>query len=103
MEYLSKRGLPLMVRYLPKVPTITVEDYGKWYDLYLVLPDGTARVYEFHEYEKHANSFGGTSWSDHVVNPAFVQYLSEWTGYEVDNRSFEVIVGRWVRQVEDRF
>lgn len=100
MEYKSARGIDLIVTYPPQRPTITVENYLKWYDLYLIDAQG-ARRYNYDEYADIA--FPGTIWGDHVINPAFVRELCYRKGLDVDERAFEVIVGRWVMDCEGRF
>jgi len=49
--YFSNRNLPLIYYGEPsEKPVITVENYLKWYDLYLVLPTGSVERISFGEH-----------------------------------------------------
>ncbi len=88
----SERNFDLVLSVLPlHEPTITVEAYCKWYDLYLVSPDGTVKAVGFDELDTGK----GTPYSDHVPNPAAVTLFADKKGYGVDPLALEIIVGRW--------
>ena len=101
-QYFSNRGLPL-VYYgpFPQQPLITVENYMKWYSIYLVTPEGTVKVVEFMTVEddlldvsfstKRSISIVG----DHCINPDAVEAWAQKKGYEVDGNSLEMMIGRW--------
>ena len=100
----SERGIPLMLQESPHRPTLTAEDYQKWYSLYLVEPGGKSRPYlQSEDYDVVVDEFEGSAWGDHIVNPDFVRFLAKRKGLEIDSRSYEVIVGRWVMQYEERY
>lgn len=75
-------------------PVLTVERYCKWYDLYLVLPDGTVRGVGAYPYDDFA--VGETAMGDHCWNPAVVQRVAAHERWIVDDLSMELIAGRWV-------
>lgn len=94
--YRSERGIKLMLRRRRIVkPTITVEDYLKWYSLYIVNESGRVIPLSFGDLPKPDLSGDGCSYTDHVPNPRSVVLYANRHKYDVDDRSFECIVGRW--------
>lgn len=96
--YRSRHGNLLVAQKRVVVPTLTVENDSKWYEIYLIEPLDRARPYLYEEYLEVAERFPGTVWGDHVINPDFVQFLAEEKGFHIDAVSYEVIVGRWVTE-----
>ena len=103
--HVSERNLPLV--YTGPLPSagviLTVENYGKWYDVYVVRPGGVGtlpnrycRLYE----KMHP---GYCAMSDHIPSPGFCQFLGRLAGHEWDNRSLEMALGRWVREGRPQF
>ena len=92
--YLSNRGMPLVFnRKLDEshtLPTLTVENYMKWYDLYLVMPDGTVKALDLEEYLGLGFDMG-----DHCWKPAHVARYAAMKGYDICSNSFEMLIGRW--------
>ncbi len=103
LPLISDRGIPLVLQDVPQNDTLTVENYGKWYDLYLVTSNGLIIKYGYESYVDIVNMFPGTIWGDHVINPDFVCMLAEHKGFDVDERSYEIIVGRWVIEHEGKY
>ena len=101
MTHVSSRGLPLVYSGMPcDRPVITVENYLKWYDLYLVNPDCSVTVFDHYEelYDVLSSEFPTvTLVGDHCWNPSYVLELEKRTGYILCNESIEMITGRWVR------
>ncbi len=93
MKLLSERGIPLVLQELPQKPTLTIENYQKWYDIYLVMPDGKTMPYR--DYDDIEARFRETTWGDHVINPDFFRAIALLRGFDIDERSFEIVVGRW--------
>lgn len=70
---------------------------SKWYNLELWTPEGMHSI-EFPDmgnYEKL-----GSPYVDHVPNPKHVVLWAESMGYELDEMSLEVMIGRWALEVE---
>lgn len=68
--YLSDRQIPLVYNERPQdKPVLTVENYCKWYNLYLVMPNGEVEKLDddkiYHLIENACDTF----WSDHCINP----------------------------------
>ena len=100
--YFNERGHPLVyVEPLNscgyKNPTLTVENYCKWYALYLVHPDGKVTTVDAEVYERVSRKTNGliTIWGDHVINPLAFKLVGELLGAHVDSRSMEMVIGRW--------
>lgn len=98
-RYDSNRGLPLMWRRKPlDKPVLTVEHYCKWYDLFLVMPDGTVKSVfkdERDAWDKAEDKWGGITMADHNFHPEFIPVLAHYLGACIDPEAHEVISGRW--------
>lgn len=97
--YRSTRDMRLAYDGAPQsCPVLTVELYMKWYHLFLVMPTGKVeRLDERWEWPD------GTAWFDHVPNPEYIQVLAQRFGYEIDHLAYELIIGRYEREVKDRY
>ena len=80
----------------PERPTITVENYIKWYSLWLRMPDGTAQALAFPEILARADS----AYRDHVPNPMHVALYARERGYDIEETALEIMIGRWVLEAE---
>lgn len=99
----TQRGHLLMItRTQVEVPTITVELYMKWYGFYVVRPDHSFEEISFLALDE---GWEGESspYVDHVPNPEAVIYYARARGYEIDDLSLEVMIGRWEHEVKDRY
>lgn len=90
----SPRGLPLSYVEGEELdaPLITVEIYPKWYELFVIHPDGGIEALLFHELDDGE----GTTYVDHCPNPRKVEAYAEKHGMYVDEIALELIAGRWV-------
>jgi hypothetical protein len=96
VTYLSDRSIPLVFNgemHESHPAVVTVENYLKWYSLFLVKPDGSV--------EKIAYD-GSIQWADHVPNPSDIETYAEKNGYDIDREAMDMIVGRWVTEIEGR-
>lgn len=92
--YYSDRGIPLLLNYEPtNQPIVTVENYMKWYSLYLVQPDGTVSKLSFDEAAER--SMREAAYSDHCFNPIYAVKAATNAGAYVQEEALEMIVGRW--------
>ena len=82
--HLSDRGIPLI--YVGPIPSdygiLTVENYSKWYAVYVVNLDGTVVPIDV------------DLWG-HLVPIEDIAKLVERTGCRWDISSLEIIIGRW--------
>jgi hypothetical protein len=97
--YYSDRRHPLVFCGVSEeFPVVTVENYVKWYEPWLVLPDGSVRKVTFEKMESHAVALDTSAMGDHVFNPAVIERMALENGWLVDETSMDMIVGRWVRE-----
>jgi hypothetical protein len=94
---LSDRNIPLVYQFNEDIsePVLTVENYTKWYDLYLVNHDRSVNKVGFdalHNFTPKDES----PYSDHVPNPKAVKCYADKYSYHLDEQSFEMMTGRWV-------
>jgi hypothetical protein len=106
--YKSERGKPLVFQGTPgKIPVLTVENYMKWYDYFLVFPDG--HVEGLHANGRHvvadkvAQEYEGPVHGDHIFGPGYIMALSVALGVQVCSESFEMMVGRWEIEYKDNY
>ncbi len=96
-KYDSDRGMPLV--YVgeppPERPILTVENYCKWYSLYLVKPGGWVEAVDMYD----AGSSFTAAWHDHVPDPGECERYAELKGYDWDENALDMIYGRYQREV----
>jgi hypothetical protein len=79
-----------------------VEDETKWYRLYLRGPNGVVTTIQMSELETYCKS-DESPFCDHVPNPMPVQRMCRHFGWEIDERSLEVMIGRWELEVRNNY
>lgn len=91
ITYYSKRNMPLVYwgNLIADITILTVENYCKWYDLYLIHADGKVEAIPFPDMS------GISSYRDHVPNPLAVTMLAAKRDYYLCPQSLEIMVGRW--------
>jgi hypothetical protein len=82
-------------------PVLTVENYLKWYQLFLVHKEVVTPIY-FHELEPFAAEMGCSAFVDHVPNPRVVEVFAEAKGFGLDGQAWEMMLGRWTWEVEGK-
>jgi hypothetical protein len=100
----SARHIPLVLQDAPPaegLPRVTVENYLKWYHLYVVHPGGAVEAIDFPD-DRDARS-GESAFVDHVPNPIAVVRMAKRLGYQVCSESYEMMVGRWVTEATGAF
>lgn len=101
-QYFSERGHPLLFVGEPcSVPVITAENYTKWYNLYIVMPDGSVQQVESGDILEIDDRKVGCLWVDHHFHPRLFYRLAEKLGGTIDERAVEVAAGRWMIERED--
>lgn len=94
----SSRGFLLVYQGRPKtMSVVTVENYLKWYELYVVHPDGRCEAAPFPDDNLIVDQ---SPCMDHVPNPNYVVLWANRQGYAVDSRSIEIIAGRWFQEAK---
>lgn len=101
--YLSQRGKPLLyVDPPPGFVVLTAENYDKWYELYVIQPDGTVAAVDVKDLETVMDQHPEALWVDHLYHPRLIYWLAQHLGAEVDERLIEVAIGRWVSESGSR-
>jgi len=85
--YFSDRGIPLLYNSKPlDRPILTVENYSKWYKLFLIMPDGSVEIDK--NYYEH--------WVDHCPVPMFLEKYCEEHDFILPDETMEIILGRYL-------
>lgn len=94
VNYYSDRKIPLIYQENPlDKPVLTLENWPKWYDFYVVMPDGAVRSGPPIQLE---DAPVPTPFLDHCPHPDVYVWLCRQFGYALDMRTLEVILGRWM-------
>jgi hypothetical protein len=100
-SYKSDRGIPLVYLGPPPAPLepgiLTVENYLKWYEIYVVLPSGLVSPLPMGVLDRyHKECHGATAWRDHVPHPDYCWWIPEAypDQYDWDSQSLDMVVGR---------
>jgi hypothetical protein len=100
--HFSERGHALVWAKTPlDIPILTVENYLKWYELYLIQPDGSITTIPFEELEPYEKDDGPVM-GDHVFNPRVVQRMAHAQDYHLDTQAFEMLIGRWELEYKNK-
>jgi hypothetical protein len=98
--HFSKRGMPLVFHgEPPRCGVVTVENYCKWYGLYVV----SQEVVTYFAFPDDYAETGETPYADHVPNPRTVYRWAKKNGFVVCGESLEMMIGRWEREARDRY
>lgn len=99
-QYLSDRLMPLLYwGPPPEVPTLTMEAYQKWYEMFLIHPDGSVSKVEFDQLYEVCGYM--TPHIDHVPNPQVVVTLCNKRDWIMHALAHEVMVGRWNQEIKE--
>lgn len=84
----AKDGLPTKT-----TVTVTVKNYCKWYELYLVYPDGGVEAVDFPDCGNYEEL--GSPYVDHVPNPRHVFAWALALDYTVDDAGLTAMCAEW--------
>jgi hypothetical protein len=92
--YYSERNMPLVFNGDASKFSgiITIENYLKWYNLYIVRPDGSVEKLQ---------SDNTIAWLGHVPCPSDIVEFADRHGLDIDHQSMEMIVGRYYIECKD--
>lgn len=100
--YVSERGFPLICQKPGETPIVTVENYCKWYRLYLLMPNGEVKPVT-PELVESVNAFENAWMIDHTFHPDLLRAVARKIGGYVDTVSLEAAAGRWVMENHGQF
>lgn len=81
--FVSNRGIQLITQTHEK-RMLTVEDYGKWYDLFIIEPDGTVQTVEW-------NQHFDEGWRDRCVVPKSFKNMTDELGATYDEATWKKV------------
>lgn len=96
--YYSNRNLPLITTVSDAMPKITLENYCKWYNVFVIHPDETVETVDGGTILLLGNVFNYFTWIDHVFHPSLLLAIAEYYGGRVDDVVLEAAAGRWVME-----
>jgi len=99
-RFRSKRDIPLITQEVEDKPMLTVENYLKWYDLYVISTDGVVtpvRQLENDEVEQELYS----GWLDHCIRPKSFHKIAEILGARYDYATWESVERRFQTEYLD--
>lgn len=100
MLYYSDRGIPLItLQTIEDKPILTVENYEKWYRLFLLHPDGKVTIVSIEDIEAVLDD-QKISNIDHYFNPLLLQPLADRLNAELPSEVLEIISGRWLLETK---
>lgn len=94
--FVTAKGKLLIDQQTYECDILTVENYEKWYCLYILRSDGTVEPVPVEAVMKQIDR--GFLWIDHNFSPELVRAVAEDLGLEITPVAYEVIVGRWVTE-----
>lgn len=96
--YLSDHYHPLMCnKPSERCPIITVENYEKWYSVYLLHPDGKVEAVP-PEVLELVGCYDNGWWYDHVFHPKLLIALAKHYKGWVPDTTLEIVTGRWISE-----
>lgn len=97
----SDRDIPLMDRVPNEKAILTMENYCKWYCFYLIHPGGKVEAVSAERgVELVAEKYGFEGRGDHAYHPMTLVLLAEEMGVDWGQQAFELMLGRWMMEVE---
>lgn len=91
----SERGFPLLWQRQCDEPIITVENYEKWYNLFVVHPDKRVEVVDS-SLILELSEKGSSLWIDHEFHPRLLLLVAQRYGGCAHAEALEMAAGRWV-------
>lgn len=106
-EVRSKRGNHLFLHdglpHKGDPPVLTVENYMKWYEFWLVHYNGRIEPLDFGELQQMAHEMRVSPYCDHVPNPDVVVAWAKKMNFHLDPGALEAIIGRWELEYKERY
>lgn len=101
--YVSDRGIPLLCQEPSTFgkPIVTLENYEKWYGLYILHPNGRVEGADPGALGLIDHRLGGCLFGDHNFHPRLINEFANDIGGTADWRAVEMAGGRWVSEQLD--
>ena len=101
--YRSERGMPSLCQSPSEFgkPIVTLENYCKWYGVYILHPDGRVEGVDPGLLNELAEKVGHCLMGDHNYHPRLLNELAKHISGQADHRAVEVAAGRWWYEILD--
>lgn len=100
--YMTPNNHMLLWNRLPlECPVVTLENYEKWYEIFIVTPNGQVEAVPVETIRAVMDKYHDTHWVDHCYHPRLLYRLAKHLGGCVDPIAVEVAIGRWLIQRTD--
>lgn len=99
----SPRGHPLLYVGDPPCDLIVLENYCKWYEVFLLKKDGTVEPIDVFVSIGITQEVGKAWMVDHCFHPYLLDALGRHYGAEVHDLSREVAAGRWENEINENY
>lgn len=99
----SPRGNPLLYIGKPPCDLIVLENYCKWYEVFLLREDGTVEPVDPFVNISIMQETGEAWMVDHCFHPYLLDALGKHFGAEVHDLSREVALGRWESEIKENY
>jgi len=94
----SERGLPLIYTGpIVDYPVLTAELHVKWYNLYLMNPNGTIETIDPSLEDREVE------YVDNVWDPLSLRKWCDKNNIEIDELFYEILVGRWEAEIKENY
>lgn len=103
MKYVSYRDIPLLCQDPDEHgrPTVTMENYCKWYGVFILHADGSVTQVPIEDIVEILDKAEGILMIDHCYHPQLLHEIAKKIGGVADSLSLEVTAGRWVIEIMD--
>ncbi len=102
-KYVSDRNKPLLHQETYDKPVLTAENYEKWYDLFVIFPNGDVESLS----DLGITTFDvavdgvGTPRIDHNYHPLLLEQLAKDNNWYLDISTLEMAAGRWAIEYDN--
>lgn len=99
----SDRQIPLIYQDNNRsIPVVTLENYCKWYWIFIVFPNGYVTRAEYNTLSALEDKYGKPLMGDHIFHPKLLELLAEHLEGVVDEVTLETALGRWMLEYHEK-
>lgn len=102
-QIITPRGHALLWSHPGDVPIVTLEAYDKWYDMWVLFPDGHIEKVPTGVLNELMDDVEGNLRFDHAFHPKLLLKVAKHYKGEADQLSLEVAAGRWAMEVNEEY
>ena len=102
LMYKSKRGKLLICQEKHECPVITMENYCKWYNVYVIYSSGEIGTVDYNVLDEIEKQSGKVLTDNHLWHPWLLEEYAESIDGTVDPVTLDVVTGRWILEHCDK-